>query len=93
MALENLPELERELVELIRETCRLVDPAPEGLDPDAPLVGPESPLGLDSLDMVEVVVAVQARYNVQLGGRDDARRILTTLRSLADFLRTSRPTA
>lgn len=87
--LSQLPPLEQALVALIRETCRFQDAPPESLDPDAPMVGPDSPLGLDSLDMVEIVVAVQAAYSVQLGGREDARRILSTLRTLADHLRAS----
>ena len=40
---------------MIIEVCNIIDPVPEDLSPDDPLIGSESPLGLDSLDAVELV--------------------------------------
>lgn len=77
--------LEQELKSLIIEACNIPD-APEDFPSEAPLIGPESPLGLDSLDAVEVVVAVQRAYGVRIGGEDTSREILQSIRTLAEFI-------
>lgn len=82
--------LERELVDMILELCNVDDIEPEDVDLDAPLIGPESPLELDSLDAVEVVVSVQKTYNVRIGGEGPSREALRSVRSLADFIRQHR---
>ncbi len=78
--------LEIELQALIIEVCNIPDP-PLTVEPLAPLIGPDSPFGLDSLDAIEVVVAIQRRYSVRIGGQETARDILRCLRTLADFIR------
>ena len=83
-------ELEREIAELICEVCRIKGGVPEEMTPDSHLIGPESPLGTDSLDAVEIVFNVQNRYGVRIGNDDHSRRILSTLRTLADFVRENR---
>lgn len=66
-----LGALEKELYNMIADTCRVTDVPPTDPLPDAPLIGPESAFGLDSLDAVEVVVAVQRNYNVRGEDRCD----------------------
>lgn len=83
-------QLEKELQEMIIEACN-VDEPPEEVDVDAFLIGPDSPLGLDSLDAVEIVVAVERRYRVRIGGQDTGREVLRSLRSVADFIRQNSP--
>ncbi|PXF58676.1 MAG: acyl carrier protein [Deltaproteobacteria bacterium] len=79
--------LEKELGDLIIKICNVSIPIPDALLPDAPLIGPDSPLGLDSLDAVEIVVAVQKKYGVHIDAQETGRRVLETLRTLADFIR------
>ena len=43
-------ELELELVEIIFDVCDVKGHTPDELHPQAPLIGRDSPLGLDSLD-------------------------------------------
>ncbi len=83
--------LEAELAVLIIELCHIEDILPQDVPADAPLIGPESPLGLDSLDAVEVVVAVQKSYAVRIGGKNSSREVLQSLKTLADFIRLKRP--
>ncbi|MEZ4601652.1 MAG: phosphopantetheine-binding protein [Syntrophotaleaceae bacterium] len=78
--------LEQELKDLIIEACNVPDP-PRDFRDDAPLIGPDSPLGLDSLDAVEVVVEVQKKYGVRIGGEDASRAILQSIETLAGFIR------
>ena len=77
-----MESLHKELVDLIVEVCEITEPVPENMSPDAPLVGPDSPLGLDSLDAVEVAVAVQTRYDLRVTDR----QVFASLRLLADFI-------
>lgn len=82
--------LEQELTEMLIEACRVPDPIPADISPDAPLIGPDSPFGLDSLDAVEIVVAVQRKYNVRIESQESSRQVLQSLRTLADFIRRQR---
>jgi len=81
--------LERELRDLVVAAC-YVDDAPEDVFADAPIVGPDSPWGLDSLDAVEIIVEVQKQYGVRIGGQEAGRELLRSLRTLADFIRKER---
>lgn len=85
-----LDTLEEELKELLVRTCRVPDYLAAGISPDAPLIGPDSRLGLDSLDAVEVVVAIQKKYNIRIDSQETSRRVLQSLRTLADFIRSRR---
>ena len=81
--------LEKELSEMIMETCRITELAEE-VTPDTPLIGPDSPYGLDSLDAVEVVVAVQRKYQVRIEAQETSREVLRSLRTLADVIRSQK---
>jgi acyl carrier protein len=76
--------LEAELARLVVEAVNLEIAADE-IDPDAPLYG--EGLGLDSIDMLEISLAVGKRYGVELRA-DDAnnRRIFASLRNLAEHV-------
>lgn len=80
-------ELEKELMEIIVDVCKIEDPIPDDISPDDPLLGPESVFGLDSLDAVEIVVAVEARYKVRIGADENSRRVFRSLRTLAEYIR------
>ncbi|MDR2018092.1 MAG: phosphopantetheine-binding protein [Syntrophobacterales bacterium] len=79
--------LEKELLELIVNVCNITDPISEDFSLDDQLIGQDSPLGLDSLDAVEIVVAVEKQYNVRIGSQETTRKIVRSLRTLADYVR------
>lgn len=79
--------LEQELIDLLIESCRVKAPLPVENYLDSPLIGPDSPFGLDSLDAVEVVVAVQKKYHVRIENNESSRKVLQSLRILADYIR------
>ncbi len=76
----------KELLELIVDACHLQEDVPDVVDYGVALIGPDSLLGLDSLDAVEIVVAVQRKYGVRIGGQQSGREVLQSLASLADFV-------
>lgn len=72
----------RALASLVVESLNLEDVDPEQIDLDAPLFG--EGLGLDSLDMLELSLAIQQRYGVKLKADDPQNEtIFSSLRSLA----------
>ena len=71
---------ESELAELIVAELNL-DIAPESIDPDAPLFG--GGLELDSIDILEIALAVSKNYGFKLSADDpDNERIFASLRAL-----------
>jgi acyl carrier protein len=79
--------LEKELVEMIVGVCNVLDPVPDSLSFTDPIFGPESPLGLDSLDAVEIVVAVEKMYHVRIDAQETARKVFRSFTTLANFIR------
>ena len=79
--MEQQTELEGEVAKLIAEAVNLEKPAAE-VDPNVPLFG--EGLGLDSIDVLEIALAVSKKYGFQLRSDDPAnRRIFASLRSLS----------
>lgn len=74
-----------ELRQLLITVCT-VPLLPKEIDIDTPLIGADSPLGLDSLDAVEIVVAVQKKYGVRIGGKVAGTRAMQSLKSLAEYI-------
>ena len=74
-------ELENEVAGLIVEAVNL-EVTPQTLDPDVHLFG--EGLGLDSIDLLEVALAVSRKYGFQLRSDDpDNERIFSSLRALS----------
>ncbi|RYF75225.1 MAG: acyl carrier protein [Comamonadaceae bacterium] len=59
---------------------------PGGLRDDEPLFGPDARLDLDSLDALQLSMAIQKRYGVRMPDSKDTRRALESLARLADHL-------
>lgn len=75
-----------ELARLIIDALHLEGVSPDSIDPDAPLFG--DGLGLDSIDALELALAVSRRYGVQLSAGDpNVTRVLSSLRNLCDHIR------
>ncbi len=82
--------LEQELKELLLRELKIEDVNPDDLWDDAPLFSDEG-WGLDSLDAVEIVVLLQKHYQVEIKNMEEGRAALTSIRTLADYIRTHRP--
>lgn len=78
-------EQERDLAELIVETLNLEDITASELIPEAPLFG--EGLGLDSIDALELALAITKKYSVHLKADDqNMQQAFATLRSLSNFV-------
>ncbi|SCX43708.1 acyl carrier protein [Variovorax sp. EL159] len=59
---------------------------PGGLGDDEPLFGPEARLDLDSLDALQVSMAIQQRFGVRMPDSKETRRAMTSIAHLAEHL-------
>jgi len=81
-------ELQYEVAGLVVSALNL-DISPEDIEPDSPLYG--EGLGLDSIDILEVALAVSKRFGFQLRSDDaDNARIFTSLASLTQHIAANR---
>ena len=84
------PDLIAELKALVLEATE--KQAPEGgLADDEVLFGPDTRLALDSLDALQVSMAIQERYGVRLTDSKETRRALSCIGHLADYLLERKP--
>lgn len=82
-------DAERELAQLLVESLNLEDVAPESIDPEAPLFN--AGLGLDSIDALELALAISKRYGFQLrSDNPDNRSIFTSLATLSAHIEQNR---
>ena len=77
--------LSLELKALIVESCDK-DCAPDSITDDEILFGPEAPLQLDSLDALQISMAIKKQYGLRLPDSKETRRILSNVANLADHL-------
>ena len=81
-------EQEAELAGLIVRTLNL-DMAASEIDPEAPLFG--DGLGLDSIDVLEIALAISQNYGVQFRSDDEQNTaIFQSLRSLNQHIQARR---
>ena len=81
---ELIEELKGKLIALLN----LQDVQPEDFDPDARLVGGD--LGIDSIDVLEMVVMVEKDYGVTINNQEMGQQVFASLRQLADYIRRHR---
>jgi len=78
-------ELEQELKELIVEALMLEDVEPSEIDSEEPLF--VEGLGLDSIDALELAMAIDKKYGVRIKADDEQnRQIFASVRSLAEYV-------
>jgi acyl carrier protein len=69
---------------LIVSSLLLDDVSPEHIDPDEPLFG--GGLGLDSVDALELVLAVEKEFHIQLDDAEARKEAFGSVRKLAQFV-------
>jgi len=82
---------EHELAELLVESLNLEDVNAGEIDPEAPLFN--TGLGLDSIDALELALAIGKKYGFQLrSDSDDNQRIFASLRALSAHVQANKTT-
>ena len=79
--MDNTPALKQEIKRLMVENLML-QISPEEISDDQPLFGPGG-LGLDSVDALQLVVAIDKTYGLKIPDPDAARQILQNVNTMA----------
>lgn len=78
-------KLKMDLKRLIVEQCDIaIDPGEIG--DDDPLFGGGSRLGLDSIDALQISVAIQNKFNMIITDSKKMRRVMRSMNTFADFI-------
>jgi len=81
--------LEKEVAQLIVEALNLEEVKPEEIDPEVPLF--REGLGLDSIDALELALAISKKYGFKLQSDDKQNsEIFRSLRALAQHVEKNR---
>jgi acyl carrier protein len=86
MIAEPTQALKWEIKELILETLGITDVDLEKIDDEKPLFGSNNALTLDSVDGLEIIMALQRKYGVRIGDQNLARSIISSVNNIADFI-------
>ena len=80
-----MSDLNLEIKRLIIEFLNLEDLTPADIDNDAPLFG-DAGLALDSIDALELAMAVQRRFGVRIVDSKETRRVMVSVSALAAYI-------
>src|SRR4029078_9373169 len=80
----DVDELKTALQQLIITSCGLQDLPPEQIQDGQPLF--QEGLGLDSIDALELAVAIERKYQVTIPDETEARRAFASINALAGYL-------
>lgn len=81
--------LEREIKELIVEALMLDDVSADDIDSNAPLF--VEGLGLDSIDALELAIAIDKKYGVKIKAEDEnTREVFRNVKNLAAHVASTR---
>ncbi len=82
------PELKLEIKKMIMETLNITDIKPENVDDEKPLFGSDNDLTLDSVDAIEIIMAIQRNYGIRIADQSMARYVIRSINSIAEFIMT-----
>ena len=85
----EMEELIAELKVKIVETLNLISITPDSIDAEALLVGGE--LGLDSIDVLELVMMIEKDYGIRIDNKELGIRVFASLKALAEYIHQNRP--
>ena len=79
-----MEELIEKLKKDIIQVLNLEDVKPEDIDSDMALFG--DGLGLDSIDVLELIVLLQKEYGIKIEDPKDGRKVFTSVRTMAEYI-------
>jgi acyl carrier protein len=83
-----MADLTREIKELIINSLNLDGTAPDQIEDDAPLFG--GGLGLDSIDALELAVAIERTYKVTIPDEAVGKKVFSSVKALAGYVQEHR---
>lgn len=86
MTFDALEEIKLEVKKLIIETLGFENVAPEDIKDDVNFFSGENTIKIDSIDVIELVVAIQKKFNVKIDDQNLAKDIINTVNTIAEFV-------
>ena len=83
----NIETIKQEIKEMIIEECEKEEFTADEIKDNVELFSDESGLELDSLDALQISMALQKMYGVRLGDSKEFRRNVTTIEKLAEYIK------
>ena len=74
-------ELKKLIIEECEKECEIKD-----VKDDAPLFGPESVLELDSMDALQISMALHKKYGLKTTDSKELRKIMVSINTLAAYI-------
>lgn len=81
-----MEELKLEIKKLIMSTLTINDIDPNDVDNEKPLFGGDNALTLDSVDAIEIIMAIQRTYGIRIADQNIARQVISSINSIAAFI-------
>jgi len=79
-------DLKLEIKKLIMGTLAINDINPDDVDNEKPLFGGDNALTLDSVDAIEIIMAIQRTYGLRITDQNLAREVVRSIDSIAQFI-------
>ena len=86
--MSNDDVLRQRVKEMIVQCARLKIP-PAEIQDDRPLFDKEKGLGLDSIDVLEIVVNIEKTFGVQIPDRETGEKVLQSVNTIVEHLKAS----
>ena len=86
MSEPTLEDIKLDTKKLILESLNIEDILPEEIKDDVSLLSGENSITIDSIDVLEVVVAIQKNFDVKIHDQNHARLIVNTVDTIAEFV-------
>jgi acyl carrier protein len=84
-----MDKLIKDLQIKIVEVLNLIDVQPDDIQADEQLVGGN--LGIDSIDVLEMVIMIEKDYGVKIDNRELGVKVFASLRTLAEYIHEKSP--
>jgi acyl carrier protein len=84
-----MSDLKKDIKELIITSLNLSDVTAEQIVDDAPLF--QEGLGLDSIDALELAVAIERKYKVTIPDEAVGKKVFSSVSALAQYVSEQRP--
>ncbi len=78
---------------MIMTTLNIKDVDPDEVDNEIPLFSGENKLALDSVDSIEIIMAIQRKYGIRIADQALGREVVRSVNTIAGFITNQLSTA
>ena len=86
MPFDSLEDIKLEVKKLIIQTLKFKNINPEDILDDVSFFSGENNIRIDSIDSLELVLAIQKQFTVKINNQNLARVIINTVNSISEFV-------